>query len=101
MPKCSTEPYGKLHELKIVQIEFAPEVLEPGILYVSKRFETCLHLCACGCGMQTVTPQDPVKGWVLTGTDEVVTLRPSILNKKEVCPNAAHYYITENRIKWL
>ena len=68
---------------------------------VSKRFGTCLHLCACGCGGETVTPQHPVNGWVLSGTDEIVTLRPSILNPNWWCPNTAHYYITDNRLEWL
>lgn len=94
-------PHPRLTALRIQQIEYAPRELEHGVLYVSKRFQTCLHLCACGCGMKTVTPQHPTKGWILTGSDEVVTLRPSILNKREVCPSAAHYYVTENRIDWL
>ena len=101
MPQASKEPYGKLNELKVLQVVHVPEVLQPGILYVSKRFETCIHLCACGCGGQVVTPQDPDKGWVLTGTDDVVTLRPSIHNPKTWCPSDAHYYITDNKINWL
>jgi hypothetical protein len=92
--------YEKLHVLQVLQIECAPEELQPGILYVSKRFETCLHLCACGCGALTVTPQHPTEGWFITGTDELVTLRPSIENPIPFCPNGAHYYITENRIDW-
>lgn len=94
----------RLTELRVEQVVSVPEVMEHGVLYVSKRFQTCIHLCACGCGGKTVTPQ-PIpnvdSGWELTGTDEVVTLRPSIHNPKWWCPSDAHYYITENRIDWL
>lgn len=93
--------YEKLHQLKVVQTEFIDQDIPPGILYVSKRFNLAIHLCACGCGCKTVMPIDPEDGWVMSGTDEIITFRPSILNPVPFCPNGAHYYITENRIDWL
>ncbi|MCE5190332.1 MAG: hypothetical protein LLG08_00895 [Actinomycetia bacterium] len=42
-----------------------PQTLEPGRLYISKRFRTAAHLCACGCGGRVVTPLKPAK-WQLT-----------------------------------
>lgn len=94
----------KLDSLEVRQVETIKD-LEHGVLYVSKKFETCIHLCACGCGEKTVIPLvkslSDDRGWVMTGTDELVTLRPSILNKAPFCPNNAHYHVTENRIEWL
>ncbi len=93
--------YERLHELRVEQLEFMPAVKQSGVLYVSKRFELAIHLCACGCGMETVTPLRPSGGWTMTGTDALVTLRPSILNRAAVCPSSAHYYVTENKIDWM
>lgn len=93
--------YERLSILRIEQVESVPRKLEHGVLYISKRYQTCIHLCACGCGMKTVTPQHPIYGWVLTGTDEVATLRPSIGNTRGGCPSSAHYYVTENKIEWV
>lgn len=87
----------KLTALKVQQVEHMPKVKEPGVLYVSKKFETCIHLCACGCGEETVTPQQPKTGWARFGTDKTVTLRPSISNPW--C--GSHYYVTDNKIDWL
>ena len=42
-------------------VEAIPEELEPGFLYVSIRFRTAQHLCACGCGSRIVTPIKPAK----------------------------------------
>jgi hypothetical protein len=96
-------PYPRMDVLRVRQVKYIDEPLEPGVLYVSKEFETCIHLCACGCGMKTVTPwRDMNTGWLYTETDEKVTLRPSILNRVAAgCPSNAHYYVTDNRIDWL
>lgn len=91
----------KINELKVKQVVHIDEKLEEGVLYVSKRFQVCIHLCACGCGAQTVTPVQSHTDWEMSGTDEVVTLRPSILNPQPFCPNGAHYYVTDNKIEWL
>lgn len=88
----------KIHKLKIKNVEFVPEQLENGVLYVSNEYNIAIHLCACGCGCQTVTPLT-ADGWVKSGTDETVTLRPSIGNYKFECKS--HYYITDNKIQWL
>jgi hypothetical protein len=91
--------YERLNELTVEQVVHVPQPMVHGVLYISKRFETALHLCACGCGEQVVTPQPrgPDSGWVLSGTDDCVTLRPSIGNPW--CK--AHYYVTDNKINWL
>ena len=37
-------------------VEFIPEQLEQGVIYVSRRYSTASHLCCCGCGLKAVTP---------------------------------------------
>lgn len=43
-------------------VEFIPEQLEDGVLYISERHGTAIHLCCCGCGTELVTPLNPA-GW--------------------------------------
>ena len=45
--------------LKHEFVEFIPEDLEQGTLYISIRFKTGTHLCCCGCGNIVVTPHQP------------------------------------------
>jgi hypothetical protein len=74
--------------------------LEQGVLYVSEKYETAIHLCACGCGELTVTPfHDPSKQWTYTrDSQDRVTLSPSIGNFQMPCKS--HYFIRENRVDW-
>ena len=75
-------------------VEFMPETKLPGVLYVSERFNLAIHLCACGCDNETVTPLHG-DGWTLT---DGPTLRPSIGNTR-MC--GAHYFVTDGKIEWL
>ncbi len=74
-----------------------PEDLEPGKLYVSTRFRTASHLCACGCGNKVVTPLKPAK-WHITVEDGLVSLSPSIGSWQLPCKS--HYWIRENKVLW-
>lgn len=78
-------------------VEFIPEKLEPGCLYISRRFKTASHLCCCGCGSRVVTPLNPSK-WHLTDHGSSVSLYPSIGNWSFPC--RSHYFIDHGRIKW-
>lgn len=42
--------------LKHEFVEFIPDELEQGTIYVSIRFATASHRCLCGCGNKVVTP---------------------------------------------
>ena len=75
--------------------DYLPEEREDGILYVSDKYQTAIHNCACGCGWKTVTPLKSDYGWTLEGS----TLRPSIGNFQYPCKS--HYYITNGNIDWL
>lgn len=74
----------------------APDTLEDGRLYVSLPYATALHLCACGCRREVVTPLRPGQ-WrlIFEGT---VTLRPSIGNWSLPC--RSHYFIIRNQVVW-
>ena len=76
-------------------VEFVPETLEPGVLYVSIGYATASHLCACGCGEKVVTPFTPTD-WRMTFDGETVSLSPSVGNWEQGC--FTHYVIDCNRI---
>ena len=78
-------------------VETIPDELEPGLLYVSIRFRTAQHLCACGCGSRLVTPIKPAK-YRLAYDGETVSLWPSVGNWQKPCKS--HYVIRDSRVEW-
>ena len=86
------------HTFKTQLVKLMPKTIEEGILYVSEMYEVAIHLCVCGCGERVVTPLN--KGqWSVVYSGDTVTLTPSIGNFNFKCKS--HYYITENKVKWL
>jgi len=79
-------------------VDIVPDVLQDGILYICLRACVVLHLCACGCREEVVTPISP-KAWRFTFDGCSVSLRPSIGNWKQQC--RSHYWITRDRIEWV
>lgn len=77
-------------------VEFMPEALEEGILYVSIPYSTAIHKCVCGCGNEVVTPLSPTD-WELTFDGKSVSLYPSIGNWNFKC--RSHYWIVKNKIR--
>lgn len=84
-------------KLKHEFVGFMPEKLSPGILYVSIEYRIAMHLCACGCGEEIVTPITPAD-WQLNFDGETISLNPSIGNWDYPCQS--HYWITKNKILW-
>lgn len=85
--------------MKTVQhkfVEYIPDVIEEGILYISMSFATVVHKCACGCGREVVTPLGPTD-WKLIFDGETVSLDPSIGNWSFECQS--HYWIDRNEIR--
>ena len=80
-----------------VFVETVPSTLEMGKLYVSPRFRTVTHTCACGCGAEIQTPLHPT-GWKLTFDGVNLSLSPSVGNWSEKCQS--HYWIEGNRVIW-
>jgi len=78
-------------------VDTIPDILAGGVLYVSIKYCTAVHRCACGCGNEVVTPLSPAD-WKLTFDGETVSLNPSIGNWSLDCQS--HYWIANNEIKW-
>jgi hypothetical protein len=92
-----------INELVPVFVEYIPSIKEEGKIYISEKFEVAIHLCACGCGQQTVMPLNKKDGggWKFVKDGDLLTFRPSIGNFIGEDPYHAHYYITNNKIEWL
>lgn len=60
-------------------VESFPTPLAAGVFYVSLEYNTCAHLCACGCGDEAVTPLSPAQ-WSFTYDGESISVRPSVGN---------------------
>jgi hypothetical protein len=84
-----------MRSLKHRFVQYMPETLEPGILYISLEYLTASHLCCCGCGEEVVTPFSPVS-WKMTFDGEAVSLWPSIGNWNLRC--RSHYIIDRGRV---
>jgi hypothetical protein len=80
-----------------VFVEFIPEILEDGKLYISLTYSTAVHNCCCGCGYKVVTPLSPT-GWRITVEGKFVSLYPSIGNWGYPCQS--HYWIRRNAVRW-
>lgn len=78
-------------------VEFIPDVVAYGVLYISIDYSTAVHQCVCGCGNEVVTPFSP-KDWRLEFDGETGSLCPSIGNWSLECQS--HYWIRNNRIKF-
>lgn len=87
----------RIARLRPRHVEFIPELIEPGILYVSERYKSAAHLCCCGCGEEVVTPLNPAK-WRLTQRGGEVSLYPSIGNWSLACQS--HYWIEGGKVQW-
>lgn len=78
-------------------VESFPLRLDVGVLYICLLFNTCGHLCCCGCGEEVVTPLSPAQ-WSFTYDGENVTLSPSV--GSWALPCRSHYLITQGDIIW-
>jgi hypothetical protein len=75
-------------------VQFIPDQLKEGVLYVSVEFATVAHKCCCGCGEEVVTPLSRTD-WKLIFDGETISLDPSIGNWGFKC--RSHYWIRRNR----
>jgi hypothetical protein len=78
-------------------VEYVPSTLTEGVLYVSARFRTVVHLCACGCATKIATPLSPAN-WQLGFDGESISLSPSI--GAWGLPCRSHYSIESNTVLW-
>jgi len=84
-------------KFELQPVEFMPKDLAPGVLYVSERYGTAAHLCACGCGEKVRTPLGPTE-WRVTPYPDGPTLMPSVGNWQRPC--RSHYFIINGGVEW-
>lgn len=87
----------KIQAIVPVFVEYIPDQIEAGKLYISETYATAIHKCCCGCGEEVVTPLRPA-AWKLVKRGQAVSLYPSIGNWKYACQS--HYFIRDNQILW-
>ncbi|MFV0453908.1 MAG: DUF6527 family protein [Pseudomonas sp.] len=78
-------------------MDYLPEELSEGTLYISLPHRTVAHLCACGCRREVVTPLAPTE-WGLYFDGVNVSLHPSIGNWNFAC--RSHYFIRNSQVRW-
>ncbi|MHB8561564.1 MAG: DUF6527 family protein [Thermoplasmataceae archaeon] len=78
-------------------VNYIPDNLENGVLYISIPYNTASHKCASGCNEVVVTPITPTD-WTLVWDGDTVSLDPSIGNWSLPC--RSHYWIRKNRVIW-
>lgn len=86
-------------KIKLEIVHYMPKTLSFGVLYVSEEFQTCAHLCPCGCGSKITTPLGPTE-WSFSSVSKKrrATLSPSIGNWQIPC--RSHYWITNGEVLW-
>ena len=84
------------HTLTPRFVQYLPDGLDHGVLYVSIEYATAAHRCCCGCGEEVVTPFSPT-GWRMTFDGQSVSLWPSIGSWNLPC--RSHYVIDRNRAR--
>jgi hypothetical protein len=82
---------------KPVFVKAIPERVDEATLYISQEYGTAVHKCACGCGIEVVTPLGAT-GWNVTHSNGIATLHPSIGNWAFPC--RSHYWIRANSVLW-
>lgn len=85
----------KIKQIRPEYVEFIPDCLDEGVLYISRRYRTAVHKCCCGCGREVVTPLSPAE-WSVELDGSRVSLWPSIGNWSYPC--RSHYVIQDGRV---
>lgn len=87
----------RVKSFELVISDILPDRLEQGRIYISIKYSTLAHLCACGCENEVVTPLSPLD-WSMTYNGKDLSLYPSIGNWSFPC--RSHYWIKKNKILW-
>jgi hypothetical protein len=86
------------HSVTFEFVDYIPEQLEEGVVYIAPEFGAVIHLCCEGCGERVSTPLHPEQ-WTLTFDGQTISLSPSIGNWDLSCKS--HYFIRHNRVEWV
>jgi hypothetical protein len=88
----------RINQLRPEFVDYIPETLDSGVLYISKRYRTASHLCCSGCGLVVVTPLNAAKWRITEHGAGTVSLTPSVGNWSFPC--RSHYWIDHNEVRW-
>lgn len=83
--------------IELRRVELMPKELERGVLYVSEKYRTAAHLCACGCGEKIRTPLAPTE-WSVTEGRGGPSVWPSVGSWQRPC--RSHYIIRDGVVHW-
>lgn len=78
-------------------VDFIPDKLNDGVLYICEQYKTAAHKCCCGCGEEVITPLTPAD-WSIHVEGNAVSMHPSIGNWSFACQS--HYWIKKNQVVW-
>lgn len=78
-------------------VEFVPDELEQGVLYVAFKYKCVAHLCMCGCREKVVSRLSPER-FRITFDGNHVSMFPSIGNSTFDC--RSHYWLEDGEIYW-
>lgn len=78
-------------------VDFIPDKIQNEKIYISIKYKTAIHKCACGCNSEVVTPISPTD-WAIKYNGETISLYPSIGNWSYNC--RSHYWIKNSQIIW-
>jgi hypothetical protein len=78
-------------------VDYIPDQLKDGVIYISIPYATVAHKCCCGCGDEVITPLSPTD-WKLIFDGKTISLDPSIGNWSFDC--RSHYWIIRNTVRW-
>jgi hypothetical protein len=78
-------------------VDYIPDELDDGTIYIAAEFGAVMHLCCDGCGEKVSTPLHPAQ-WTLTYDGQTISLAPSIGSFDLAC--GSHYWIRRNKVHW-
>jgi hypothetical protein len=84
---------------KLVDRIPAREAMMEGILYYSENSRVGIHLCACGCGTELVTPNTDGRQIAVEVKTGLATILSPIKNRESPC--RSYYWIREGRVLWV
>jgi len=87
----------KQAHFRLRMVDALPELLQGGVLYVTREQDLAAHLCACGCAHEVITPLSSTD-WTLVLYRDGASLLPSIGNWAFAC--RSHYFIRCGRVVW-
>lgn len=77
-------------------VDYIPDTLEFGVLYLALEYGAVMHLCADGCGERISTPLHPAQ-WSMRFDGETVSLSPSVGSGLRC---GSHYWIRDGVVVW-